>query len=74
MLVAGLLGCATGRNYPDPDGPRYVGGTADLDYDALLAGAGLRLVRDDRWHIEELPDATAAQRTVREGWISGHHQ
>ncbi len=28
MLVAGLLGCATGRNYPDPDGPRYAGGTA----------------------------------------------
>jgi len=34
MLVAGLLGCATGRNYPDPDGPRYVGGTA------VAAGAG----------------------------------
>ena len=28
MLVAGLLGCATGRNYADPDGPRYAGGTA----------------------------------------------
>ena len=28
MLVAGLLGCSTGRNYPDPDGPRYAGGTA----------------------------------------------
>ena len=27
MLVAGLLGCATGRNYPDPNGPRYAGGT-----------------------------------------------
>jgi endonuclease/exonuclease/phosphatase family metal-dependent hydrolase len=26
--VAGLLGCATGRNYPDPDGPRYAGGSA----------------------------------------------
>jgi endonuclease/exonuclease/phosphatase family metal-dependent hydrolase len=28
VLVAGLLGCATGRNYPDPDGPRYAGGAA----------------------------------------------
>src|SRR3954451_8938549 len=28
MLVAGLLKCATGRNYPDPNGPRYSGGTA----------------------------------------------
>jgi len=53
---------------------RYVGGTSDLDYDTLLAGAGLRLVRDDRWHIEELPDATAAQRVVREGWVSGRHR
>jgi endonuclease/exonuclease/phosphatase family metal-dependent hydrolase len=28
VLVAGLLGCSTGRNYPDPAGPRYAGGTA----------------------------------------------
>ena len=28
MLVAGLLGCQTGRNYTNPDGPRYAGGTA----------------------------------------------
>jgi endonuclease/exonuclease/phosphatase family metal-dependent hydrolase len=28
MLAAGLLGCATGRNYAKPDGPRYAGGTA----------------------------------------------
>lgn len=50
---------------------RYVGGTDDLDYDALLAGAGLRLVRGDAWRIEEIPDATAAQRKVRDGWTSG---
>jgi predicted metalloprotease with PDZ domain len=53
---------------------RYVAGTTDLDYDALLAGAGLRLVREDRWRIEELPDATSAQRAVRDGWITGRHQ
>ena len=50
---------------------RYVGGTDDLDYDALLAKAGLRIVRDSRWHIEEIPDATSAQRQVRDGWTSG---
>lgn len=50
---------------------RYVGGTDDLDYDALLAGAGLRLVRGDTWRIEEIPDATPAQRAVRDGWTSG---
>ena len=51
---------------------RHVEGTEDLDYDALLARAGLRLVRDAaRWRIEELPDATEAQRRVREGWASG---
>jgi hypothetical protein len=31
-------------------------------------------VRDERWRIEELPGATPAQLTVREGWISGRHQ
>jgi predicted metalloprotease with PDZ domain len=50
---------------------RYVGGTEDLDYDALLSRAGLRLVRGERWIIEEMPDATPAQRLVREGWATG---
>ena len=50
---------------------RYVGGTDDLDYDAPLARAGLRLVRGDQWRIEEIADATPAQRVVREGWTSG---
>jgi predicted metalloprotease with PDZ domain len=50
---------------------RHVGGTTDVDYDALLARAGLRLVRGDVWKIEELPDATPAQRAVRDGWVSG---
>jgi predicted metalloprotease with PDZ domain len=52
---------------------RHVGGTDDLDYDALLARAGLRLVRGDQWRIEEIPDATPAQRAVRDGWTSGRH-
>jgi predicted metalloprotease with PDZ domain len=50
---------------------RHVGGTEDLDYDALLARAGLRLTRGERWSIDELPDASAAQRAVRQGWITG---
>ena len=50
---------------------RYVGGTDDLDYDAVLAPAGLRLVREGRWRIEELPEATADQRRVRDGWTAG---
>ncbi|MDB4887376.1 MAG: hypothetical protein JWN79_2814 [Gemmatimonadetes bacterium] len=50
---------------------RHVGGTEDLDYDALLAQAGLRIVRDARWRIEEVPDATPAQRVIRDGWTSG---
>ena len=51
---------------------RYVGGTDDVNYDELLARAGLRLVRAGSvWKIEELPDATPAQRAVREGWATG---
>ena len=50
---------------------QYVGGTEDLDYDALLAKAGLKLVRGERWTIEEVPDATPAQLAVRKGWVSG---
>ena len=50
---------------------RYVGGTDDLDYDALLARAGLRLVRGDAWRIEELPNATPEQVRIRQGWNTG---
>ena len=51
---------------------QHVGGTEDVDYDAMLARAGLRLVRGGgAWQIEELPDATPAQRAVRDGWLSG---
>lgn len=49
----------------------HVGGTVDPDYDAVLADAGLRLVRDDVWRIEEVSGATARQRVVRAGWVSG---
>jgi predicted metalloprotease with PDZ domain len=50
---------------------RCVGGTEDPDYDTQLAKLGLRLVREERWRLEEIAGATPAQRTMREGWISG---
>ena len=52
---------------------RHVGGTDDPDYDQLLARAGLRLIRGDVWRIEEIPDATPTQRSIRDGWTSGRH-
>lgn len=51
---------------------RHVGGTEDMDYDAALGWAGLRLVRDStQWRIEELPSPTAEQLRVRSGWLTG---
>lgn len=53
---------------------RHVGGTDDPEYDSLLALAGLRLVRGEPWRIEELADATPAQREIRDGWASGRRR
>lgn len=51
---------------------RCVGGTEDVDFDAVLAGAGLRLDRSgQRWTIEAVPGATAEQVKIREGWLTG---
>jgi predicted metalloprotease with PDZ domain len=50
---------------------RYVGGTEDLDFDALLARAGLRLVRGEHWSIEEIAGASPEQLAVRRGWTTG---
>ena len=51
---------------------RYVGGTDDPPIDEALALAGLKLVRSaSAWSLEEMPDATAAQRAVREGGLTG---
>ena len=54
---------------------RHVGGVDDMDYDAALGWAGLRLLRAESgpWRIEEIPDATADQIRVRMGWITGRH-
>jgi len=52
---------------------RHVGGTEDMDYDAALGWAGLKLVRADSgsWRIEAMPAATPAQLRVRAGWLTG---
>lgn len=54
---------------------RHVGGVEDMNYDEALGWAGLRLVRPESgaWTIEELPDVTPAQMSVRMGWITGRH-
>jgi predicted metalloprotease with PDZ domain len=54
---------------------RHVGDTQDMDYDAVLASAGLRLVRPDTepWRIDEIADATPEQLRVRMGWVTGRH-
>ena len=31
----------------------------------------LKLRGGDVWQVEEIPDATPAQRAVREGWVTG---
>jgi predicted metalloprotease with PDZ domain len=55
---------------------RFVGGTDDMDYDEVLAAAGMKLTRDAQtnaagWHVEPLAEATTAQVRIREGWVSG---
>jgi predicted metalloprotease with PDZ domain len=51
---------------------RHVGGTEDPDFDEALGSAGLRLVRGaNEWTIEELPNASADQLRIRQGWIAG---
>ena len=45
---------------------KYVTGTEELDYDASLRYAGLRLV-DGK--IVDLPEATTAQRALRRSWL-----
>lgn len=52
---------------------RHVGGVEDMDYDEALGWAGLRLVRDSTWRIEEIADATPEQIRVRMGWVTGRH-
>ncbi|HVZ78142.1 MAG TPA: hypothetical protein VG818_09205 [Gemmatimonadaceae bacterium] len=50
----------------------HVGGTDDVDFDSVLAGAGLLLDRSGpRWTITFAPNPTPEQLRVREGWLTG---
>jgi predicted metalloprotease with PDZ domain len=54
---------------------RHVGGTEDMNYDEVLAPAGMTLVRETGgntpWRLEPVASATRAQIAVRDGWVSG---
>ena len=55
---------------------RYVAGTDDPPFAEALAKAGMRLTvtgdgAERRYTLEEMPDATPAQRVVRDGWLRG---
>lgn len=51
---------------------RHVGGTEDMNYDEVLAPAGMQLVRDGTsFRVEPLENATAAQVKIRDGWVAG---
>lgn len=50
----------------------YVAGTEDLPFDDILALGGLRLDRAGKsWVLADIPNATAHQRLVRDGWLTG---
>jgi predicted metalloprotease with PDZ domain len=59
---------------------RHVGGTEDMNYDEVLASAGMRLVREPQtandvpstgWRVVPMANATPAQTKIRAGWVSG---
>ncbi|HEU4642179.1 MAG TPA: hypothetical protein VFS44_06955 [Gemmatimonadaceae bacterium] len=55
---------------------RYVGGVEDPPFAETLKLAGLALTPHEEegrrmWAVEEIPDATPAQRRVRDGWLTG---
>jgi hypothetical protein len=42
-----------------------------MDYDSVLASAGIRLIRDADWRLEPLATATPDQSAIRRGWETG---
>jgi predicted metalloprotease with PDZ domain len=50
---------------------RYVGGTEDIDFDAVLSLAGLRLEREGtRWTVAPVPNASSRQVAIRDTWLA----
>lgn len=53
----------------------HVGGTADIDFDRVLALAGLKLDRSEpRWTIAEVPEASPRQVALRDAWLADSHR
>ncbi|MEO6877842.1 MAG: hypothetical protein ABI205_05130, partial [Gemmatimonadaceae bacterium] len=55
---------------------KHVGSTEDMNYDEVLEPAGMRLARESAangptYRVEPLPNASPAQRAIRQGWVSG---
>jgi predicted metalloprotease with PDZ domain len=51
---------------------QHVGGTDDMNYDEVLAPAGLQLLRDGSgFLVEPMQGASSAQIKIRDGWITG---
>ena len=55
---------------------RHVGGTEDMNYDEVLAPAGMKLIReqggiDGSFLVEPATNASAAERAIRDGWVTG---
>jgi predicted metalloprotease with PDZ domain len=55
---------------------KHVGSTEDMDYESVLAPAGMRLVQESAasgptYRVEPLPYPNASQRIIRDGWVSG---
>ena len=54
---------------------QYVGGTDDIDFDEILALAGLKLDRSaTRWTISEVPNASSRQVAIRDVWLADSHE
>lgn len=54
---------------------RYVGGKEDIDFDGVLALAGLKLNRDaTRWTITADPSASSRQIAIRDSWLADSQQ
>jgi predicted metalloprotease with PDZ domain len=50
---------------------KYVGGTEDINFDDVLALAGLKLDRaETRWTITPMPNATSREIAIRNGWLA----
>ena len=50
---------------------KYVGGTDDINFDDVLALAGLRIDRTEtRWTVTPMPDATSREIAIRDSWLA----